>query len=242
LIQKYNEIIRKKAIYTQFRNIFDNRRNLKVFNSLGYDLMDHLDIILDLKKGEERLWMEIHKNRRKEIMKGIKKGLVVKLIDIHDNNSLESIYHIIYILYKRIGLPLPSFSFFQNAVNILQPTGFLKTFIAYVENEIVGFRMVLTYNSTIYDWYAASNSEFLTYRPNDVLPWEILKWGCNNKFSIFDFGGAGKHGISYGVRNYKERFGGTIVNYGRYQQVHQRLLMNFSKNLFHIYKLYKSRI
>lgn len=43
--------------------------------------------------------------------------------------------------------------------------------------------------------------------------------GHQNRFQIFDFGGAGKPNVSYGVRYYKMSFGGKLVNYGRYTLV-----------------------
>ena len=43
--------------------------------------------------------------------------------------------------------------------------------------------------------------------------------GHQNIFQIFDFDGAGKPDIPYCVRDYKKKFGGKLVNYGRYTLV-----------------------
>lgn len=229
LLFEYNKLIKRKAIYSQFRNIFPVDNLKKAFEKSGFVLNEHLNILIDLTKDEETLWIGIHKNRKKEIKKGIKKGLVVRQIKIGEENNLFEIYQQLKKLYNKIGLPIPAYSFFQNAIFILEPKGLLKTFIARVNDKLVALRMVLTYKNLIYDWYAASDDEYLGYRPNDILPWEILKWGCKNGYERFDFGGAGKPGIHYGVRDYKLKFGGDLVNFGRFEKTHNSILYILGK-------------
>jgi len=36
---------------------------------------------------------------------------------------------------------------------------------------------------------------------------------------VFDFMGAGKSGEGYGVRDFKERFGGKLIEYGRFRKI-----------------------
>lgn len=239
LLFEYNKIVNQKAIFSQFRNIFNIDSFRISFTRAGYNFEEHLDILLDLTKGEEKLWTEIHKNRKKEIKNGLKKGLKVNTIVICNSTVLPELYQMLKFLYNKIGLPVPSINFFIEAINTLEPKGFLKTFIAKVDQKIVGFRMVLTFNNLIYDWYAASDEEYLNYRPNDVLPWEILKWGIKNSYNTFDFGGAGKPNKQYGVRDYKLKFGGDLVNFGRYEKIHKPLLFEIGKLGLKFWKLMK---
>jgi lipid II:glycine glycyltransferase (peptidoglycan interpeptide bridge formation enzyme) len=62
-------------------------------------------------------------------------------------------------------------------------------------------------------------------RPNDILYWEAIKWGCKNDYKIFDFGGAGSPGKKYGVREFKEKFGGNLVNHGRFIKAYKPAIM-----------------
>ena len=59
--------------------------------------------------------------------------------------------------------------------------------------------------------------------------WHILEWGANHAYKIYDFGGAGKPDEEYGVRDFKAKFGGTLVNYGRNKCIHSPLAMKFSE-------------
>lgn len=236
LLAEYEKKAKKKAIYSQFRNIFPMDALQDVFRRSEYSFEEHLDILIDLNKGEEQLWKEIHKNRKKEIKNGLNKNLQVQRCSILDSDILPKIYSLLEKLYRKIGLPVPAQSFFKDAALVLEPCGFLKTFTVSIEHHLVGFRIVLTYKNNIYDWFAASSEEHLKYRPNDVLPWEVIKWGCQNGYDTFDFGGAGKPGQSYGVRDYKLKFGGTLVNFGRFQKTHKPISYFLVGNLFKFWK------
>ena len=48
-------------------------------------------------------------------------------------------------------------------------------------------------------------------------------------FNQFDFGGAGKPNQHYGVRDYTLKFGGKLVNFGRYEIVHKKHLFKIGK-------------
>ena len=100
--------------------------------------------------------------------------------------------------------------------------------------------IILCHKDRIYDWYAGSYREFYKYCPNDIITWEVLLWGKANGFKIFDFGGAGKPEIPYGVRDYKMKFGGELVQFGRYIKVHRKLLMALAKFGLKLYKKFKN--
>ena len=98
---------------------------------------------------------------------------------------------------------------------------------------------VLCFKDRIYDWYAGSYKEFYNKYPNDILPWKIFLWSKENNFSIFDFGGAGSPDVEYSVRDYKKKFGGATVNFGRYQLNHKPILMIFAFIGFKLWRFIK---
>ena len=135
---------------------------------------------------------------------------------------VESI-KIIIQSYEKIGLPCPSFEYFLEIYNRLFSKGIIKIFAAKYNSRIIGVRLGLCYNKTIYDWYAGSDLKFKDKYPNDFLPYKILEWGINNGFSKFDFGGAGKPNIKYGVRDHKIKFGGELIEYGRFTKINKKI-------------------
>ncbi|MCK5137874.1 MAG: GNAT family N-acetyltransferase [Bacteroidales bacterium] len=239
LLEEYNNLIKGKAIYSQIRNIFSVEKITNAFEQTRFKYEEHLDIIIDLNKSENVLWSEIHKNRKKEIKKGLRNGLLINLLDDVDDVRLAKIYSLLENLYKKKGLPVPSLLFFKHAIEIFSKNKLARVFTATLDNKIIAFRIVFTFKNCIYDWYAASDEKYLAYRPNDVLPWEIIKWGTKNNFKVFDFGGAGKPNIPYGVREYKLKFGGELVNFGRFFRVHNNFLFHIGKLGFQIFRLIK---
>jgi len=222
IMNEYDQTIKKQAIYTHIRNIFPMDWAKEVFNKFGYETESHLDILIDLDKPVEELWKELHPTRRKQIDRGYRRGVDFYYIQKPDKTILSECYELIALLYKRIKLPFPNKEFFLNSYfNLNERIGL---FILKNQTKIIGCRFVLLYKKLIYDWYAGSDDEFLDKYPNDILPWEVMKWGAKNGYQIFDFGGAGKPGVPYGVRDFKMKFGGNLVNYGRFKKIHNSLI------------------
>jgi len=221
LIKEFDRIVNKKAIYTEFRNLFELSEYKDIFEKEGYQYEEHLNYIIDLTLSEEQLWKNLNQKRRNEIYKAIKENLSFK--ETSDENSLKKTYKIIEEVYSKAKLPFPELVYFKEALKILTPDHF-KIFSALYDGEIIGTMYTLCYNNVIYDWYAGSYKEYYSKCPNDLIPWEVFKWGKLNGFRKFDFGGAGKPGVPYGVRDYKKKFGGKMVNYGRYKRINNKFL------------------
>ena len=67
LIEGYNEAVKGRVLFSQFRNLSDISSYAEVFKANGYDYEDHLNIIFDLKSGKESLWAAVHSARRNKI-------------------------------------------------------------------------------------------------------------------------------------------------------------------------------
>lgn len=226
-----------KSLYTQIRNLYDTSSLRKNFEQIGFVYEEHLNILVDLTCPEDELWKNVHTKRRNEIRRAEREGCRVIL-----NNSPESLAHCYTILmevYQRAKLPLPHYSHFQALLRQATATSGLRIFTVLWEGQFIGCMLCLVHNNALYDYYAGSYSNFYSKYPNDLLPWEVFKWAKKNGFTYFDFGGAGKPNVPYGVREYKKKFGGQLVNYGRYEAIHFPLLFGLARKLFALWKLAK---
>jgi len=109
--------------------------------------------------------------------------------------------------------------------------GFLKAFGAFYDDKPIGARLELCFRDVVYDWYAGSDLRYKNRYPNDYLPYNIMLWGKDNGYRLFDFGGAGKPGVPYGVRDHKIKFGGDMVEFGRFQKVNDRVVYKLAEKL-----------
>jgi lipid II:glycine glycyltransferase (peptidoglycan interpeptide bridge formation enzyme) len=238
LLSSYNKLIKGKVIYSQFRNLF-NTNNFKLnFYKQHYKYNQHLNILIDLNKDKETLWKEVYSKRRNEIRKAWKNNVKFNIKD--NKEDLLKCYDILSEVYNRAKLPLPPYDFFENLRKSSDHNQGLKIFVAEKDSKIIGCLIALVFKKTIYDYYAGSYRKFYKINPNDLLPWEIFLWGKQNNYINFDFGGAGKPNIPYGVRDYKKKFGGQFVNYGRYIKIHNNFLYTISKTGFKIWQKVKN--
>lgn len=234
ILGAYDKSIKKIVLYSQFRNLWDSGYGKDIFSSLGYAFQEHFDIFIDLNKPEEALWQELDSKKRNEIRRASKENTLVL-----ETGDIEQLYNILKEVYKNARLPLADISLFKSAFRILGSKGMIKCFGAFNNGEIIGIMCVLIYKGLVYNWYAGARRKFFNKYPNDLLPWEVLRWGKANGFATFDWGGAGKPNEKYGVREHKKQFGGRLVNYGRFQKIHQLGKFKLAKLGFKIWRRIK---
>ena len=175
LLIEYNKLIKKKAIYTQFRNLWEWKKEEKeVFCKNGFNYEEHLDILINIRKSEDELLKEMHKGRRKNI--GRAERIPLTFSEIENSNDFEKCLVLIKQTYKRIKMPCPDLTLFNNASEILSNKFYLKKIIVKYQNEIIACRFILCYNKLIYDWYAGTNESHQDKYPNDFIVWKILQW------------------------------------------------------------------
>jgi serine/alanine adding enzyme len=237
LLSEYDNIIKNKAVYTQIRNLWNTDEFKEIFEKYGYIYEEHLNILVDLTKSEETLWKKVFPKRRNQVLKAQKQGVSIEIVN--DEILFEQSYNILREIYKRAKLPLPGKEYFKLAFNTFSEKGYLKCFGAFYDNMLIGIMLVFYFNKRAYEWYIGCYPDFMKYNPNDLIIWEAFKWSKQNGSDIYDFGGAGKPGVEYGVREYKKKFGGAIVNLGRYQKVHKSILMKISVIGFKFWQILK---
>ena len=211
LVNRYDLHASRSSLYTEIRNMYDVQDTLNHLDN--YSFVDHLNFIINLNQSEQDLWGQIHKSRRKNINRAEKAGVVVE--ELVSPDEIPAFYKLLGETYNNVKVPLADISLFESAFQQLVPKGMAKFYLARHENDYIGARAVLLYKDQIYDWYAGAAVNFLPYNANAALVWHILKWGRENNYLIFDFGGAGEPNKPYGPREFKQSFGGERVNYGR---------------------------
>jgi len=231
LLLEYDKYAGKKSVITEIRHLFDCP---DLHNIGSYKFEGHLNFLINLNQSEDQLWTQIHKSRRKNIKNAEKEGVIVE--EMAEENLIPAFYDLLNETYRKVKTPLADISLFKSAFNKLVPKNMVKFFLLKRNNEYVGARSVLVYKGLVYDWYAGSSQEASFLSPDSCLVWHILKWGIQNNYKTFDFGGGGKPNVEYGPREFKRRFGGELVNYGRSNKVHSGIKFGIAKKGLEIYR------
>jgi len=239
LFKKYNQIVGHRVLYTQVRNISDLSNYKNLFYRVGFNYEEHLNYIINLKKGKEVIWRSMNKKRRNSIRKGKNSGILIE--KVRNLDDLKKTYEVLAEVYKTIR-PLESYSLFSNSFSLLNSKGMIQCLNANYNGKIIATVCLLRYKGRIFNWYAGGRREYLCYNPNDLLMWHAIKEGIRDNFDIFDFGGAGKPNEDYGVRDFKKKFGGKEVSFGRFEKSHKPLIHSGFFSLFDLYRKYAFRI
>ena len=238
LLEEFTTVLKNKTIFSQFRNLWEWNSLISVFKDHGFKYDPHLDILINIDRPENEIWDSLHSKARNKIRLAEKAGLKFEIIEPNKEN-IRIIYEILKEVYSKAKIPLADISLFEKAVDMLGPNNHIKIFGALKDKKIIGFRLGLLYKDLIYDWYAGSFSSHYNDHPNDFLPFKTMAWGQKNGYRVFDFGGAGKPNQPYGVRDHKMKFGGELLEFGRFEKIHKPVLMEIAKFGLQIYKKVK---
>ena len=234
LMKGYDKIARKKALYTEIRNMCDTSAIGDIFSKMGYEYEDHLNFLVDLTKPKEELWSNLSKSKRRFIKKARKEGVTVE--EIKNRELISSFYDLLQRTYKNAKIPLADISLFESAFDILTAKNELKLFMAKYEDEYIGGIMCLIYKGVITEWYVTGSRAHSKLYPSEMVTWHPIEWGSENGYHTFDFLGAGKPDEEYGVREFKKQFGGQLVNFGRYKKIHAPIRMRIAEKGFKVYR------
>jgi len=224
LLRAYNREAKNGAIFTELRNLSDLGPVQPVLNECGFVYEDHLDYLIDLDRPAEEIMQGIGARTRKNIRRGLRHGDVV-IEEITERKQVAVCYDLLRQTYATAQVPLADSLLFQAAFDVLYPRGMVRFVLARVGDAYVGTSVELLYKDVVYGWYGGVDREYSRYNPNDLLTWHILQWSAEHGYRTYDFGGAGNPSEEYGVRDFKAKFGGELVSFGRNTCVHAPRLL-----------------
>ena len=235
LMQAYKKGAQNSVLFTELRNLSDLSELQPLLNEHGFIFEEHLNYLIDLDRTAEEVLQSIGKRTRKKIRKELRDQLV-QLSEVTNLIELADWYKTLQKTYLRAQVPLADRSMFEAAFEALYPKGMVKFLMARVNGLTVACSAELIYKDTIYGWYGGSDRDYGQYLPNEMLTWHILEWGANNGYRVYDFGGAGKPDEEYGVRDFKAKFNGELVNFGRNTYVHSPIRFKLSQYGYSVYR------
>jgi hypothetical protein len=238
LLNSYNRETQSRILFTEMRNLSDMQEWQPVLRQNDFAFEGHLNFLIDLSQPEETIWRNISKSGRQSVRTSLNKKVIVE--DVMDRQKMAIGYHLLRKVYRRARVPLVDHSLFQAAFDMLVPQGMLKLFLARAGENYIGASLFLIYKERIINWYAAIDRAFAAYSAGELLIWHALRWGQEHHFRLFDFGGGGKPDEDYGPREFKAKFGGALVNYGRNTCIHAPLVLQVSKKVYACTRLFWS--
>lgn len=234
LLNKYDEIMRKKTLYSEIRMLSDIPQFNDIVSKNEYLFEEHFNAQIDLEnRSLDDVWRNIKRDKQRGIKKAQDAGVTIE--ECNEKAKVAIAYELISETYTNAKIPLADRSLFESTFDILNPQKKVLFLFAKYEGQYIATQIVLLFKGTIHAWYTGSKRNYLSLHPGDLLIWFLLKWGIENGYSKFDFGGGGSKLKNINLREYKTRFGTHFPMYGRYKKVYSPNKLKFVESGFKLY-------
>lgn len=199
-------------IYIETRNFNDYSRWKDAFAASGFDYIPHLNFHVDT-SSVEVVEANLGKSRKRDIRTSLRDGAC--LVENPTIEQVRAYYDILLNLYKtRVKTPLFPFSFFE-ALCQHKDGRFL---LVELQGEIIGGTVCVEQEGKcLYEWFACGvDGQWKSIFPSTLATYCGIKYAAEHGCARFDMMGAGKPDEAYGVRDFKAKFGGKLVEHGRF--------------------------
>lgn len=203
------------AIYIESRNFNDYSQWKSVFEQCGFVYQPHLNIQVACNAQHQ-----MSEQRIRQVKKALKNG--VEICQAESEADVKAWYRILQLLYhKKVRTPLWSEDFFLQFYR----DGVGKYLLVKFNRKVIGGMMCpILEGKTIYEWYVCGlDEDFRECYPSVVATYAAIEYAKEHGLPLFDFMGAGKPDVPYGVRDFKMEFGGELVEHGRFLCINKKL-------------------
>jgi serine/alanine adding enzyme len=235
LLERNDRLTPKSSLFTEVRNVADPSATDGPVRRAGYEFADHLNYLVDLRQSPDAILAGMDARVRSTVRRAIRQG-AVEIAEGADGRARRAAYGLLEGVYRRVGVPLADRSLFDAAFDVLGPRGMARLWLAHVDGRPAACIVGLLDARRIFYWYAGSDRALTQHKANELVTWSVLEWGAANGYETFDWGGAGAPSEPYGVRDFKRKFGGREVNFGRYTRVHAPNRLALSSRAYWVFR------
>jgi CelD/BcsL family acetyltransferase involved in cellulose biosynthesis len=229
LVDHHDQLMRRRVLFAEIRPGCASGPERIALERCGYQYLDYLNFTVDTTQPKEVLLKRMRDSARASIRKCEKRGFQIRHVNTAE--GIDVLYDLLRRTYGHAEVPLADRSLFDAAFRILHPLGLIELVGIYNGDEVVAMDVILPYKNDVVAWYGGS-IRMPNVSPVDLLQWHEIAWSVEHGYGRFDFGGAGWPDISYGVRDYKAKFGGDLVCYGRYRKVYSPWKMALAERAY----------
>ena len=113
---------------------------------------------------------------------------------------------------RDLGSPVHSPDFFDAIFDEFNDCA--KIMLVRKDEGVIGGAVCLFFKGSMIVPWASSLREYFSLRPNNLLYWEMIRWGCKNGYQRFDFG---RSSPDSGTYRFKKQWGATAGKSGAWQ-------------------------
>ncbi|MGV8056418.1 MAG: GNAT family N-acetyltransferase [Smithellaceae bacterium] len=160
-------------------------------------------MILALPNSSEKLMQSFKSKLRNKIKIPIREGLSAK---VGGNELLHDFYTVFITNMRDLGSPVHSKRLFQTMLDVFPFS--CKLVVVYQGNTALAGGVIFGFKNTLANPWASSLRSHGNVRPNKLLYWTMLEYGCMNSFQFFDFG---RSSPGDGTYAFKQQWGANPI-------------------------------
>lgn len=220
LLQSVSKSLKNKAIYIESRNFNDYSKYKEIFAKCGFIYNEHLNFHVDT-SSVDIFQANMGKSRKRDVKTSIRDG--AEVVYIPTIEQIKEYYDILLDLYKtKVKTPLFDFEFFEK----MHKCDWAKFILVKLNDEIIGGTVCVCLDGVgVYEWFACGrDGVYKNIYPSTLATYSGIEYAVVNGYPLFDMMGAGKPTEDYGVRDFKSKFGGKLVEHGRFVKIQNSFL------------------
>lgn len=155
--------------------------------------------ILELADHPDAMWKRFDAKVRNQVRKAVKSDLTAAWSGVE---GLADFYDVFAANMRDLGSPVHSRKFFAAIFEEFADSA--KLMLIRKGTETIGGAICLCFRDTLSVPWASSRREYFSLCPNNLLYWEMIRWGCEHGYRRFDFG---RSSPGSGTYHFKKQWG-----------------------------------
>lgn len=169
-----------------------------------------ITLLLDLAESPDRMWERFEGEIRNRIRKALKSGLTVSWSGLE---GLDAFYDVFATNMRDLGSPVHSRRFFVAIMEEFAESA--RLVLVKKGSQTIGGAVCLFFKDTLLVPWVSSLRKYFSICPNNLLYWEVIRWGCEKGYQRLDFG---RSSPGTGTHRFKKQWG-TVEKPLRWQCV-----------------------
>ena len=160
---------------------------------------------LQLELDSERILHRSRRDTRASIQRARRDGVEVRVS--RSVADLDTFYQLHVKTRQRLGVPVQPRRFIQALWEGVIEAGLGFAVFAFAGQQPIAAAIFLAWNGQLIYKYSASDVAYWKLRPNKLVVWTAIEWGCREGYQLFDFGRTDFE--DSGLRDFKSSWGST---------------------------------
>lgn len=214
------EALKRRAIFVKLEP------NVRTGDSLPYNPLDYFKkgkplftkytFVLDISRSEEEILKSMNQKTRYNVKLAEKRG--VEVIKDNSKEAFEEYWRLTEETTKRQGFYSHTKQYHQKMWQEMTSAGIGQLFKAVYNQETLTAWMAFILNKKLYYPYGASTSRHREVMANNLMMWEVIRYGKKMGCTEFDMWGSlgpepQTNDSWYGFHKFKQGYGGELVEF-----------------------------